>query len=195
MYWHFLPIRIDDMLILVHGYAMIIIEKRTSYIHRLECLSFLALDGFEWWFVLLFFLEVVTVENGFAFELVLVFLNIFQFPFSSEDIDLPLCEELRWLCSLDTSSFLPFDFVVLSLEFVQRVLPDVMLDVGDSLLFDDSLELTPDEENGAKLTPLEHPLDPVEVGEDDPPRWWWFCGWVILTLHSLCSLWDWILDF
>jgi hypothetical protein len=71
---------------------------------------------------------------------------------------------------LDTSSFLPFDFWVLSLEFVQRVLPDVMLDVGDSLLFDDSLELTPDEENGAKLTPLEHPLDPVEVGEDDPPR-------------------------
>ena len=57
-----------------------------------------------------------------------------------------------------------------SLEFVQRVLPDVMLEVGDSLLFDDSLELMPDEENGAKLTPLEHPLDPVEVGEDDPPR-------------------------
>ena len=53
---------------------------------------------------------------------------------------------------------------------MQRVLPDVMLDVGDSLLFEDSLELMPDEENGAKLTPLEHPLDPVEVGEDDPPR-------------------------
>ena len=57
-----------------------------------------------------------------------------------------------------------------SFVFVQRVLPDVMLDVGESLLFEDSLELIPDEENGAKLTPLEHPLEPVEVGEDDPPR-------------------------
>ena len=53
---------------------------------------------------------------------------------------------------------------------MQRVLPDVILDVGDSLLFDDSLELIPEDENGAKLTPLEHPLDPVEVGEVDPPR-------------------------
>jgi len=45
-----------------------------------------------------------------------------------------------------------------------------MLDVGDSLLLDDSLELIPDDENGAMLTPLEHPLEPVDVGDDDPPR-------------------------
>ena len=53
--------------------------------------------------------------------------------------------------------------------FVHRVLPDVILDVGDSLLFDDSLELTPEEENGARLTPLEHPLEPEDVGDADPP--------------------------
>ena len=57
-----------------------------------------------------------------------------------------------------------------SFVFVLRVLPDVMLDVGDSLLLDDSLELIPDDENGAMLTPLEHPLEPVDVGDDDPPR-------------------------
>ena len=53
---------------------------------------------------------------------------------------------------------------------VHRVLPDVMLDVGESLLFEDSLELTPEEEKGARLTPLEHPLEPEDVGEDEPPR-------------------------
>ena len=50
------------------------------------------------------------------------------------------------------------------------MLPDVILEVGESLLFDDSLELTPEDENGAKLTPLEHPLEQDDVGDDDPPR-------------------------
>ena len=58
----------------------------------------------------------------------------------------------------------------ISFGFPQRVLPDVILDVGDSLLFDDSLELIPEEEKGATPTPLVLPLDPVEVGEVDPPR-------------------------
>ena len=58
--------------------------------------------------------------------------------------------------------------------FVHLVLPDVILEVGDSLLFDDSLELIPEDENGATPTPLVLPLEPVEVGEDEPPRWCWF---------------------
>ena len=62
------------------------------------------------------------------------------------------------------------DFLETSFVLAHRVLPDVMLDVGESLLFDDSLELIPDDDNGARFTPLEHPLDPVEVGEEDPPR-------------------------
>ena len=160
-------------------------------IHRLEFLSFLPppLDVLEWrsWVWWIFFLEVESVAKCFGLDPVLAFLKIFQFPFSSEeDTDLPLWE-LRWLCSFEWSSLRLLDFFELSLGFVHRVLPDVILDVGESLLFDDSLELTPDEENGARLTPLEHPLEPEDVGEDDPPRWWWLWCWGMVTLHSLWS--------
>ena len=62
--------------------------------HRLEFFSFLPVDGFEWVVALLFFLEVASEENGFADDPVVVFLNIFQLPLSSEEIALPviLCE-------------------------------------------------------------------------------------------------------
>ena len=44
-----------------------------------------------------------------------------------------------------------------------------MLDVGDSLLRVDSPELVVDE-NGAMPTPLVLPLEPVDVGDAEPPR-------------------------
>ena len=47
-----------------------------------------------------------------------------------------------------------------------------MLEAGDSLLLEDSLELIPEDEKGAIPTPLVLPLEPVEVGEDDPPTRW-----------------------
>ena len=145
----------------------------TFLFHRLEFLSFLALDNLEGsLLVLVFLLEVASFEYCFGTEPVLVFLKTFQFPFSSAVVCALFVCILWLLYSLKWLSFLTLLFVLesFSFVFVLRVLPDVMLDVGDSLLLDDSLELIPDDENGAMLTPLEHPLEPVDVGDDDPPR-------------------------